>query len=200
MARHRRKFTVLDALFLIAAIAIGLAWTRYFQNSRIGSQSYPLADGMDDPTLALRYRLEVIRWWVASLSCCMEVVTIALLILRFQEKPRKRLRYLARFPGAVAGGAVLLTLLWERICSTTGVLIQISNGLPFAGIWHVAYLSLSGQNAGAAVAVAWVLLATSGRWRRKPDWLDIMGIASGVFWLLEGLFSRCFQIVYPYPM
>ena len=30
--RSCRKFTVLDALFLIAAIAIGLAWTRYYQN------------------------------------------------------------------------------------------------------------------------------------------------------------------------
>jgi hypothetical protein len=200
MARHCRKFTVLDALIMIAAIAIGLAWTRYFQNSEAGGESYPYIDGMAGPVSAFRHGIELANWWVVGLSYCMAVVTITLLVLRLRERPRKRLRYLTRLPGAVAGGAVSLTVLWDLSYAAIEVLIGITSGGPFDSIWEFTYLLQSGENAGVAVAVAWVLLATSGRWRREPGWLDGIGLALGIFWLLQVLLASFVRIVSRLPV
>jgi hypothetical protein len=42
-----------------------------------------------------------------------------------------------------------------------------------------------------AVVVAWVILLLSGRWRSEPSWIDRLGRALGVFWIvwavLEGV-------------
>jgi hypothetical protein len=36
---------------------------------------------------------------------------------------------------------------------------------------------------GCAVAAAWTVQAISGRWRRKPSWVDRMGRTLGWFWI-----------------
>jgi hypothetical protein len=189
----RRKFRVVDLLALIVFIAIGLAWTRHFQNCEAGGESYPDTDGPFGPIPAFRHTIEVVNWWVISLSYCLAVVTVGLLILRLWVTPWNRLRSLTRLPGAVAGGAVALTVLRDLSYSAVEVLVGVTSGNSYDHPLQFTYLYLSGQNAGVAVLVAWALLAASGRWRREPGWLDSTGIALGIFWLGQSLLEQLVQ-------
>lgn len=196
MAKPCRNFTISDALVLIAAIAIGFAWTRFYLNSEWGGESYPDIEGRLGPVSAFHHGVEVVNWWTTGVSNCLAVVTIALLILRLRGGPRRRLRYLTRRPGTVAGGAVLLTVSWDLLYA----MIEVSGAALRAGsydsIWQFTLLELSGHNAGVAVAAAWTLLALSGRWRREPGWLDGMGTALGVYWLLQDLLAYFAEVLF----
>lgn len=199
-ARPGPKFRVIDALMLIAAVAIGLAWTRHFQHCEAGGESYPDTEGPGGPVPPFRHAFELANWWVVSLSYCMAVVTIAVLVLRLRGTPPKRLRALTRLPGLVAAGAVALTVMGDLAYSATEVLIGVMSGRPHESLLQFTYLYVSGQNAGVAVAVAWALLAASGRWRHEPGWLDSTGIALGIFWLLQWLLEQFLRMLALLPM
>jgi hypothetical protein len=36
---------------------------------------------------------------------------------------------------------------------------------------------------GCAVAAAWIVQATGGRWRSEPSWIDRMGRILGIYWI-----------------
>jgi len=41
---RRERFTVLDTFWLVAAIALGLAWMKNFQDYEAGGESYPFEE------------------------------------------------------------------------------------------------------------------------------------------------------------
>lgn len=186
--RPIRRFAIRDILVLTAAIAVGLKWMRYFQESTGGGESYPNFDE-SGPTKLVRDYTYLVQWWVTSLSRCVATVAIALLGLQAWGTPRRRLRTLARRPGAVAGGAILLTVAHDLAHAASEVGVGLMKGEPHDDIWVFTELTLSEDNAWVAVASAWTLLALSGRWRREPGWLDALGIGLGVFWLLDHLLA-----------
>jgi hypothetical protein len=195
--KHCRRFTVLDGMILIAAFAVGLAWMLDFQNCEAGGESYPDREiPMVGTVTAFRYRVEVVAWWVVSLTYLVAVITIALLILRLRGTPRKQLRRLTRLPGTVASGAVCLTVLWDLAQSAMeGTIGSWKTGFVFPP-WQCTYMLVSGRNATVAVAATWVLLWTSGRWRHEPGWLDNVGIGLGIFWLLQSLLTIIAHLPY----
>jgi hypothetical protein len=191
-----RSFTILDAMILIAAIAIGFAWARYFETSGGTYQSeYPDADERDYSS-KIRANVEKLNWWRLSLSHFVAVFTVAMLVLRLWGEPWKRLRYLIRLPGTVVGGAVSMTVLMDVGNSILEILTSIYTYEHRDEFTQYAYLIFSGQNAGVATAVALGLLAISGRWRRESGWLDGMGLALGVFWIFQGLLAEVAWIVH----
>lgn len=184
--RINRNLSIRDILVLTAAIAVGLAWMRHFQNCEAGSESYPYLLESSSVT-TFRYRAEVLNWWLESLGYCVGVVAVAvlgLLVLR-TSRPRRRLRYLTRHPGVVAGGAVLLTLSFDLGRAAYEIIEGVTSGREYDSAWQFSYLYMSSDHAAVAVGSAWTLLALSGRWRRERGWLDALGVGIGVFWLVH---------------
>ena len=48
-----------------------------------------------------------------------------------------------------------------------------------------------------AVAIAWVILAASHRWRHERGWIDTLGVVLGCYWIGSALtvFSETLQTV-----
>jgi len=199
LTQRCRRFTVLDALFLIAAGAVGLAWMRFFQEGESGGESYPdTTDMYGRARWGFAYGLELVNWWVTSLAYCAATVTVGLLALRLRGQTKTGLRRLTRRPGAVAVGAVLLTVAADLLTAASEILCGVLIDKSYVSVFQFSYLSVSGPHAGVAVATAWGLLALSGRWRREPGWLDTSGIALGVFWLSQAVLSWTVDQYRPY--
>jgi hypothetical protein len=135
------------------------------------------------------FPVRVFAWWVMSLWHCVAAVTIALLALRFR-KPRPTLRRLARQPGTVALGAVVLGVSVDLFRSLDDVVYGIIAEWSFRRWNHYAYFDIRGAPEGLAVASAWLTLAVGGRWRAGRDWIDRLGLALGVFWLISPPFYK----------
>ena len=92
-----------------------------------------------------------------------------------------RVRRLARRPGYVACGAVLVSLvlgmvLVEPLTSALGLVRQRQY------VWEEMELALAAQ-AGVGVATGWLVLALAGMWRPEPHWIDRAGRVVGVLWI-----------------
>jgi hypothetical protein len=190
-----RKCTVLDAMILVAAVAIGFLWTRYFVHSDRGGELYPgQFDGgppVDGPRFMIR--IEIASWWVMGLSHCVAVIAIALLVLRLRE-PRIPLRQLARQPGTVACTAVFLAVMAD-FCSKLNYLaywaVSDRSENPLSYIDFI----LTPKSGFLTVATSWLLLATNGRWQPEPHWIERAGIGLGVFWLVMPPLTLFVEIV-----
>jgi hypothetical protein len=191
MARKpARKLTVFDALVMIAAFAIGLAWSKYYQ-VHVNWEWHGFAND-DEP---FHQRLELVEGWMMGLPYFLAILSFGLLLLRLRDRPVGRIRCAGRSPGAVASLAVLISVsldvLHALIVFPVGI---IEDGFE-ESYYHLLYMQISGQNAALAVAVAWALLVISGRWRREPGWLDVAGIVVGAVWLLQSLFEPFVSLV-----
>jgi hypothetical protein len=177
-----RRFTLSDAMALIAATAVGLGVTRpyvEFQWVRVAidgehwiSRVAKTVETMVPPTLA--------------------TLTLADLVLRFR-RPRPRLRRIFRQPGAVAAvaalaGIILGTLMVFNVATVLG--------------WSEVNLPV-GAGASLAwfgVAWAWLTLAVTRRWRPDRSWPDRAGRALGACWvalLLVSAFSLPWKFMPP---
>ncbi len=182
-----RAFTLLDLLLLIAAVGLGLAWTRHYQHTEQGFESYPVPDevgGFVPARFFPNYRLAVILWWIVGLYHCVAVVTMALLALRLR-RPHARLRRLTCQPGTVACAAVTLAVCVEMIEQIpSAIQSYLLGGQPWWDVGHLAYWDMDGPYESVAVAAVWLLMVSSRRWKREPGWIDGFGIILGAFWLI----------------
>lgn len=199
-----RRFTLLDAVVLIAAIAIGLAGVRG------GWIEFPLLDRPDGgwTGLAVIGRIPLILLIVMP---CFTTLNIAVLLLRFR-RPRPRLRRLFLQPGAAACGAVFLTwltlngtgLMFVAIDHIWGdvTLVRDSTGVEETLSWSLMMGGpyLFSASPSLAVLIAWSLLFSIGRWRAEPTWIDRVGRSMGIVWLLVGLalfYIGCLMMCHP---
>ena len=100
--------------------------------------------------------------------------TLGLLIIRLR-RPRPNLRRLARQPGWSASCAAATGIVTGIVMAAIGVHGRY-------GIQY--YFDLIPYPIGIAVAAVWLHLATSGRWRNEPGWIDRTGRVLGVAWLV----------------
>jgi hypothetical protein len=182
-----RRFTLLDAMVLIAVTAVALVPIRLYLWENLHppenwSASELMRMGLDanivlvPPALAL---------------------TLALWLLRMKP-PRPRLRRVFRQPGLAAS----TTMLVSTVASLISFILYISINQDFS---HFGFQSVDEINlwarigmvplflSGGGVAAVWIVLWLSGTWRAEPRWIDRAGTAIGVYWVtLSVLFGWIF--------
>lgn len=156
-----RRPTIADAMIACAAVAAWFAIVR---------ASLPVRDFPD--------RMAVPFGWMGAILAALGTSTAALLAMRLLP-PRPPIHRLVLQPGFAA------CLIAVIACAA--VAVPALAFAAFAGGWNPAGL-LEGFThcPGFAVGGAWLVLALSGIWRPRPeDWLDRLGRAAGVTWILS---------------
>jgi hypothetical protein len=170
-----RRFTILDAMILVAATALGF----WLARSKI------LHDAAVSPRTG-RYPWQT---WSAASFLVIEGVTLGVVAIRLLP-PRPPLRRLARQPGFLAVFTVAMNL-----AAGTAVVardwLNVPNSGPGLLEWLGMYLHFPGVYLSVAFAVtlAWAIGGLQGlRWTR-PDWIERAGRWLGIAWLIYWLFA-----------
>jgi hypothetical protein len=154
----KRRFTLLDAMILVAASAIALAAYRAMQ---------PEVRERDEP---------IVGSWALLTS-----LSLAILFLRLKP-PRPVVRRLMSRPGDAACAASLLAT------ASTGFLYLVvfinwklfsSSGIGPSDAPIICVLAN-----GPAVMATWFIMALGRRWRPERDWIGLLGRALAVGWVL----------------
>lgn len=181
-----RRFTLLDALVLVAATAAGIAasredWIRLWELDR-----------------AEKYREYGTFWIVASAvidvfdaaMLCLVAWTFSLLLLRL-GRPRPRFSRLILQPGMAASAAATMALLVILYFDTQNhIIVSIINISYAIGDWSDWWLlsqnaiEKSTSTTATAVLVAWAMLGCSRLGRCEPSWIDRAGRILGILWIL----------------
>jgi hypothetical protein len=194
-----RRFTLLDAMVLIAATALALAIARQYTIAVLSIDLGPL--GLFSKIVLTSY-LSLVAIMPFPLAW-----SLALFVLGLWRTRRPR-GELTSEPGIVASGAVALvvlirfagflslllrTIYKSKAYSILHLTIWESLTIPFNRLakgWITAiadysgpYFSTTAFGASSAVAVAWLLLVASDRWRPQRHWLDRAGRLLGAFWI-----------------
>lgn len=164
-----RRLTLVDAMILVAATGIGLAVIRMWSPAFYTWQYTPIPA----PTW-LEWSSFVLSAWAFYLAPMPAVWSLAVLILRTLH-PRPPLR--AAF--ARAGSAAMLAAAVAIASGVAFLLLDLRNPS-----WHEMPFEYTTYSAGIAVAAVWVVLAAAGIWRAHRDWVDVLGRALGVYWIL----------------
>lgn len=179
----RRRLTLLDAMILIAAMAVAIAWTQSL------SASFREQDTFDSTIWpAIPWKHWLMRWPTMA-APWMTAGSLGVLILRLR-KPRPPLRELARQPGA-AGCFVALASVTLRagLMALGNALSQVPNmtmfgpdpGFAVADV--IFWLSSDLTEVGSSVMGAWLILAAGRFWEAEPSAIDRAGRLLGVGWL-----------------
>jgi hypothetical protein len=171
------RFTLLDAMVLVAATAAGLTMFR----------GNPMRVYLHLPeTWAFTKVVERGFFWVAVIVPCTVTWMLALLILRLR-RPRPRLRRIARQPGSVACfAAVSVTVVGLAVQIPSTIAMEMQGGTLTAvnPSWALYLIFVDLPTCiSYAVAASWATLALGGRWRPEPGWIDRIGRTLGFFWL-----------------
>jgi hypothetical protein len=174
----KRRFSILDSMIVIASVGIGTTIPRaYREVVDTNFDQIGVIMSMEASSLAV-----VIAWLVIASA------TVGLLILM---SPRCSGRERLRRPGALAMFLAVLTwsflqsqeLLAEyRFVAALGRMRDTGTYGLFISPLMQAY-----QQAGLVILASWITLATFGRARPGPDWLDRTGCALGWVWIILGV-------------
>ncbi len=168
-----RRFTVLDAMVLIAAVAFCLVIPSTFR-TLLPARTYR---GYD-----------VRQYWLIVGSSWLLVASLALAILAVVVPlPAGRRRF--RQPGVLAVVLVALTLAFNEVQTLGhGATLYLTVGEAFDNFWWVfGPIYDLAFRAGLAVLSGWLTLALMGRWRTAAGWLDSSGRFVGWAWVALGL-------------
>jgi hypothetical protein len=170
--RETRKPGVLDVIIGVAAMAVGIVFTRMFGSYRLSVLLTP-ADSGWIRAAQLELVLQLVSQWLA-------VSTLCLLAFRLRS-PRPSLRRLSRRPGFVASVAAGSVIVWgSALC----VSIMAMTAVPTEEGFYIKYVPTCLDPVGAAVGAGWLVQAWGGRWRPEPGWLDRAGRVLGASWIL----------------
>ncbi len=165
-----RKFTLLDLMVLVAATAVGTALWRAYD-----PESLPLSTNVVvDLSVDLYYR-------VSRAALILEPWTVALLVLRLR-RPRPRFHLIMGQAGTAASVAAILIPIVVNLPHLVSVALG-PIGPMRAVPWRDVIYFLP-RSCGSGVASAWLILALSGHWRTEPSWIDRLGRALGVGWIM----------------
>ncbi len=188
--RAARKFTILDSMILVAALACGFALHRA-ANSVMESEP-----GLVGPTSApgiVRHLRQVMEWGYPILVA----LTLAVLVLRLR-RPRPRWRRLLRQPGMVAccAAAVPIALSLVGLWRLIGVLPRPEPSfatMPPPRYFRIIEVQVPplgeifGEMActiGLWVFGAWLILILAQRWCPERSAIDRLGRIVGNGWIL----------------
>jgi hypothetical protein len=188
-----RPFTLLDAMVLVAATAIGLGALRaavgdftelrqQLRESLSSASQTPVGWSPLSWAIVSGYGLVA----TAMVPFCW-AWTVALVILR-QRRPRPPRRRMGRQPGALACSAAALLLVPALVgplwwCAVTGLFgsmrYESAEWQKTLAVYFIFIPALT----GFAVIGAWWSLYFGRRWRPESSWIDRVGRALGVYWI-----------------
>ena len=188
---HRRRMTLPDAMLLVGSAAIGMGMYQLSRRALFRGWIWIADRGLPD-----------IHTWstTQALATCSDIVvhlvplvapwTLLLIALRMRP-PRPSWRRIWRQPGMAACLAALFGWLWSVIALLLAMnvgYVARSSRIITPDVWGQKYLSDEVfMYVGLAVAATWLVQYLNGRWRRPADWIDLMGRALGLLWIVIGL-------------
>jgi amino acid transporter len=180
--RKPRPFTLVDAMALVLAAALGTAEVRH---------------RLADPRLSAKYwslvSMGFFKQWVwivdffgrAIVYPYLTMLTIVIIVLRYRQ-PRPPSRRLHRQPGMVAVVAAAVGMIAALV---------VRAGPTLNHFYHRDFTQLAfdetlkilwgwcGRLAGLSVLASWITLVLSGCWRPERSWIDRLGRLVGVLWI-----------------
>lgn len=179
---ERRRLSILDVCVFIAAVALGLAVVKSEAFGRIWLGSYTSPIDFRG-FFRLRFALAV-----AYATPFLFSFSVAVPALAFRSHRGDRTRAMLQ-PGVASCVMVVMATLLYLIVSTTRKLFygtlyaydEVSHSL--SGLFVDGMMDMASR-AGYCVAALWVLLAVAGGGTRRSSWLDWIGRAIGVIWLV----------------
>jgi hypothetical protein len=182
-----RKFTLADALILIAGLAVALSMGAHLLSLDAASFIEVCLVSLQQvgdkwaglPRLWHSIRLPLINaiWYGCQfLGTLLFGMTPIFFILRL-KRPRPPWRSLLILPGTMAALAMVFGLFW-----VTGLVhLMLPDRLDaITGPWIVV---------GATVAAVWLVLLLCRRWKAEPGWVDAMGRLLGAMAIGTALFG-----------
>jgi hypothetical protein len=185
-ASQKRRLTAVDALILMATVALGSAWL---------IEAAPLLE-----LFAINDRF-LFRQSLHSVAAFFAPPTLALLLLRFRQ-PRPPMAFCLRQPGTVSCVVAAIMLIVElgnyflnfsvrfgdffhllNFCSGYARSSRRLSDLTLSGALGFSV----GAAPGLAVAGAYLALWSAGLWRPESSWIDRAGRVVGWFWILVAL-------------
>lgn len=191
MRSRHRTFQLLDAILIIAALAVGLAMARAYDHFA----DFHLISPMSPPSPEVFRRSELVPWdylvfGEQIVGPAVLVWTLAFVVLRLRQ-PRPRLRRLFRQPG-MAGCATVLTvmpifLFWKIL----GQMVWASGEFEGQGVgyWFPEAFKESLFWVGSSVVAVWLNLALSRRCAAEPSWIDRLGRVLACYWIVVPILS-----------
>jgi hypothetical protein len=187
MREERGKLRSGDVMILIAAGCVGLAVLRwalgvlgvYFLIFQANPWNWGPQLVVIGTTEVLAFALPFVVSW-----------TVVISILRLR-RPRPPFWRIARQPGTAACLAAIAGFAWAAASLAGSMLLdQVMlgrlNSVGQRWLWRFLVEEVF-ADIGLAVATSWTCLALTGCWRPAPDWIDRLGRAVGVSWLVIGL-------------
>jgi hypothetical protein len=173
--RPRELFSLLDALILLALVALGLAGGKAYAD-------YDRTSYLGAPKSITEER------FLGSLTVFLLVGNAGLLLIRIFRERRHR-RNLALDAGTSANLACLATLAFVALTWANVILYQIYKfGSSEARYTYHVFANVP-YEAGQFVLTIWAILALSRRWRAK-GWLERAGVALGIIWVLFCIYQN----------
>jgi hypothetical protein len=163
MQAPARKFTLLDALVLMAALAAGLALARI-----------AWAEGAPIQIVARAHEQRImVENVLKAASCCAAMLSVGVLFLRLRP-PRPRLLEMLQEPGVVGCSAATFSIVW--FC-TLYLLVG-----PKPSLSSIVLMGPFGI--GMGIASAWSVIWFDGCWRPPLSWIDRVGRTLGICWFV----------------
>jgi hypothetical protein len=181
-----RRFSLADAMVLVAAMAPGLILLR----TAVALELFNLVPNLKAPP-----GRDFINSLSVSSASILGSLTLATLVLSFR-KPRPNLREVMRLHGFVACVAVMAASLLPLVHFVIGVTTLSATGLNVALYFNntLARLTLS---AGQMIIGAWIALALMGRWRPGSNWKDRLGCVLRACWIFIYGWTELYFIMQP---
>jgi hypothetical protein len=186
MSTPPRRFTLLDAMIVVAAVALAIAATRWKYAGYAWFWNFH-REGWT-PGASLRRLATAAAFALPTLFAA----TVAVVLARLAP-PRPPLRRIARQPGSTACGMALLAIAAETVGFVARQIehryswAQYQNWIETAGalgIFTTDVLIRSTYAVSYAILATWTLLALGRQVRTERSWVDRTGRALAVTWML----------------
>ncbi len=192
-----RRFTLLDAMALVGAVAVGLGLSREW--ARCAAEIGSFSSRLIQPSWSTEAAGGIVRFWPV-----VAVVSPTLLILRARRPRPSRLRRFAS-PGVAACSAATIVIALEGLArSLVAILGPVYLGfrpmVPFdrLNFTMAALGAFSSMTVGFGVAAVWGTMALARRWRPDADWIDRTGRVVGWLWIALIPIRFYLNVLFPY--
>ena len=176
----RRRFTLLDALIVVAWAALGFGAARVLMD--VSVTMWPD-----------KYR---VPWWMWTGAGCMMLMSMNLCVLNLRfVRPRPSVRRLARQPGFIAGVAVAWSVVFQTVSHAAMWLIQGSPINATARLNNYLVMISDPGHISAFVILGWIILLLQQRPKSQLDWIERLGSLLGCLTILGWILSIALMIV-----